>query len=310
MRRLIILFMLLGTVMAENRPEWIHNPDKSCKKSELCAVGIGPGLALASADARAGIAKIFEARVQSTFKQTTTSDNVGEDQLYLSSEIKETVDEVLNGVVIRESYEGEQDVYALGVLDKNKAAAGLKQEIDKIDEQMKVLAADQSLSSSQKLKRLFKKRIPLNARFQVLKGQGLDAPIKYQTVFDNIKKALQGVVVAVKVDSEGNADIAKNVVSVLGDLDYKVVEWAQSGVRFTHIVLVELKREKQFLNVKGFVKYRFVLNLSALNNQGQKTGSLQFDTVMIGRTERHAYDQVVPQIKDYINKNLDSLNIE
>ncbi len=299
-----------SNVEVTGTPDWVYAPEKLCKRKEFCAVGSGTGLAVATTNARVAIARIFETKVQSVYKQSLSSDNKGEDQMSLSEDVKEITEGVLSGVEIRKTYAGQIDVFALGVLNKPKAAKKYKSEVSEIDEQMRVFASDNSLRASMKLKRLLIKRRPLVSRYQVLTGGVIAPPVSFRSVYNKIKNALKDVVVAIKTQGEASKELASSIKKVMTDNDYRLVDWADGAKNFTHMVTGKISYEKQYLKVSGFEKYRFLLEILARNRNGQQVGSVKFEVAETGRNYKQAYDQAAQKINAFLLDNLADLNIE
>ncbi|MBL6991557.1 MAG: LPP20 family lipoprotein [Bacteriovoracaceae bacterium] len=298
-----IILSLLTTfeVMAE-LPKWVQEPNRHCKKYELCAIGEAAGATLAQTRARAAIAKIFETQITSKYSQNLSSNN-DESSLRLSEEIIEEVNDAFSGIEIRKNHETNTGIYVLAVLDKLKAARNLRKKIRRLDEKMKTYALDHSAQSIHKLSKLFKKREGLQIRYEFLSNKSIPSPVKFSEIFKKIKKAVSKVVLAIDVKEQGSTDIASFMTSVLSDFGYKF-----DSKKSTHKVEGELISKQQFMNVKGFQKHKFTLNVEAHNRWKQKSSALTFSVTTIGRDYSQAYAKALPQIKEYIENNITQLN--
>ena len=139
-------------------PAWVNSPYASCSADELCAVGTASNFALAKADARNGLAKVFQARIKSSFESDTRvkNDDVSSE---MRDFVSETSDVMLNATEIRETFKDNGKFYALATLDKNKAARITREEIDDLDEKMTALLQDESPAAAVRLEKLYEKQI-------------------------------------------------------------------------------------------------------------------------------------------------------
>ena len=64
------------------------------------------------------------------------------------------------------------------------------------------------------------------------------------------------------------------------------------------------------MNVKGFEKYKFLLNFVSKDMSGNKIGSLNYDHVATGRSLTQAYSNALGKIKSYIIENIGELNLD
>jgi hypothetical protein len=307
MKWILSVSLFYSSLLFSAGPDWVHSPEKFCKRSELCAVGEAGGFNLASANARREMAKIFQTQIKSTFTAKTVALN---QDVYdeVSSEVNEMTDEILMGVEIKERFEDSDGVYALAVLDKMKTSTIFKDEISKLDEKMEVLFSDAGNHSVIMLKKYYEKRSLLNERYRFLTGGAIPEKISYKEIYNKIKKATEGKLIFVEFDGKASKDIEGLVVKFLTDMGFKVATSASPKV--THFVSGTYTSEKAYMNVPGFEKYKFLLNLYGKDSDGKKSGALQFETSTIGRDEQQAYDKSIPLLKSYLEEKLAELNIE
>ena len=69
------VLLMATTVFAEKRPDWINEPAKHCRSSEICVVGEGPGRMGAERAAKAAISSVFQTHVKATFSSLTSGDD-------------------------------------------------------------------------------------------------------------------------------------------------------------------------------------------------------------------------------------------
>jgi hypothetical protein len=76
------------------------------------------------------------------------------------------------------------------------------------------------------------------------------------------------------------------------------------------IVRGDLRQEKLHLNVPGFERYKFSMELKSSNKTGEKLGALEFQASENGRSRDQAYAQALAALREYIENNVDELNID
>lgn len=319
MKSLVILSIafISATAMSAERPQWITNPFEFCPPTELCAVGESTGAMGAEATARNNLAKTFETKISSASKFTTTAEqkqrqdvisgSVHEDS---SIAIEEMTEEILKGVVIKERYSDKTTFYALASLNKNKGAEAFRTEISSLDEKVKALWQDGRRSSLSKILKLYKTRDALHFRYNFLKGDKIEKPVKEDEIYakKKAKKALGTVLYFSFEDAMKGEEIRNVVVGLLSDQDYKIVRTENAS--FEYKVKGSLTSEKQHMNVEGFEKYSFLLTLTAYNKEGQEIGHLKVEDAETGRNLKQAYENALPYLKKSLNENLSDLNID
>ena len=308
-KNILFIILLFSNIVLADQPKWVNEPDKVCKKHQICAVGTALGRALAEADARSGIAKVFETKIKSKFSQTISSHN-DDVSTEMREQIQEEVDQSIEGIEIDDSYEGKMDYYAFAILDKRKAAKGFRTKIKNLDEKMQVLISDKSATSVRQVAKMFKTREALNYRLQFLAGSGIPAKISYEEVFKKNKALTKGVVLYVDIDEQEPKEIEPVIISSLTKMGYKIVQGEQDKSAYTHAIRGRFTAEKQFLNVAGFEKYKFLLNITSSNKAGKQSGSLEYVLSKTGRSFTHAISYATPHVRKYLSENLDGLNIE
>jgi len=124
-------------------PEWTDgNSEKYPAAAYLVGVGAAPERAVAEDRARAEVAKIFqvqihsrEANIESEWLSRAGEQVAGEYRQSVEAELTATTDKVLAGVQIAEVWRDEKGggYQALAILDRLRAARGLRSELDDID---------------------------------------------------------------------------------------------------------------------------------------------------------------------------------
>lgn len=299
------------------RPEWVDNASKGCSPSrEICAVGEAPGVLNAELNARKAIARYFETRVSAVtdvYKSSNTKSDAdgileGKALENVEEQINEISTEVLTGVRIKEKFRTKDSIYALASLDKTKAIGQLKGKIKLLDEKLREYYQANSRQSFWQAYKLYGVRENLNLKLKFLRGGGVAQVVTLSQLNEQRRRFQEkSTTVAVAFMEDSQIKTFKNLITkALLDMDYKVVRTDGADYR----VEGTMESEKQFLNVEGFEKYRFSLNIYSKNGQGQKLGALNYSVSKMGRGYEQAYESASKEILIYVKENFNQLNID
>lgn len=288
----------------QEKPEWINNPYAVCAKEELCAVGVGSGLNSAKADARSGLAKVFEARIKSSF-ESTLDQNDDETTSKIRDYVSESSDVLLNAVEIKETFDTPTDVYALAVLNKPAAARITQEEIDDLDQKMKALLQEDSPAAAVRLEKLYEQRRGLNQRHIVLTGSPVIEDVTYEQVYGNKKARIGKRHIFLSVAGKPDKAFDQTVRGVLKENGYTFADEADGR---TPRVIISLQPEKQYSNIDGFVKYAYHFTMKAPDKKGKTIDVLATTLMETGRNERQAFSNALESLKAYLNENVLNLN--
>ncbi len=288
----------------QEKPEWINNPYAVCAKEELCAVGVGSGLNSAKADARSGLAKVFEARIKSSF-ESTLNQNDDETTSKIRDYVSESSDVLLNAVEIKETFDTPTDVYALAVLNKPAAARITQEEIDDLDQKMKALLQEDSPAAAVRLEKLYEQRRGLNQRHIVLTGSPVIEEVTYEQVYGNKKARIGKRHIFLSVAGKPDKAFDQTVRGVLKENGYTFADEADGR---TPRVIISLQPEKQYSNIDGFVKYAYHFTMKAPDKKGKTIDVLATTLTETGRNERQAFSNALESLKAYLNENVLNLN--
>lgn len=324
MKYLILLFLLFvaacGTAtkrsvesseekveVSKEIPAWVNAPEESCKSYQLCAVGEGAGLMMASANARKEISKVFETKVKAKLK---SNEFYLDDKMssQIQNEIEEVTENVLKGVEIKETFDDGTSFYAFAYLNKIDASKSVKEDIDKIDAEMVSLKNQRGLKSYRKLKQLYNKREYLNERHRFLTKSGVRSPISYKDILKG-RALVASTIIAIDLEGDQTGEMAKTISLALTENEYKVVE-KKYQKRATHHVVGEFTSKKQYLKVSGFEKYEFTLQLNSQRTNGKKLGSITMTEVATGRDYAQALGNALKMIRTNLKEKIIELNID
>jgi len=310
MKYAIVLLLLSLQVFADEKPSWINNAQEGCKKlSELCTVGMGASREEAQRSAKIEMAKIFSTNISSSFTSSLAAGS-GRTSEEIQEEIKEDTQKVLEGVQITKVHEVPEAFYVLATLDKRVTTEGLKIKITDLDNEIKTVFNDVNESSKIKLKQLFVKRQALNQTYLFLAGFEIPSPIASDLIFKKNIAAMKNVVVMVSFIEKDPKFLEALVIKSLSDMGYKVISINEKSVIPTHVVNGKVVAEKQYLNIKGFRKYKVLVQITAMNSKKIETGHLNLDALTTGRTYSHAYENAMKEISNELKEKIADLNLE
>jgi hypothetical protein len=314
----LTLLLLTTSALALSKPKWVNSPDEFCPPTLLCAVGEGTGQMNAEINARAGIGKVFETKVKSKMTINTSSSQTSDSDSILSGvmdedtyqQVTEVSEAVLDGVEIKETWESNESVFALASLHKRKAADRLANKMSEIDEQIKTHYELGKRSDLSKCLKLLQVRTALDLRYEILKGSRYPGSISYSQIMKKKReKSKLGTTVLLEFKEVGKiSEVGTWVREKLLEEDFKVVRNNEKAHSFA--VEGSLASEEQFMNVKGWVKYKFLLSVKSKNGNGEVVGSVSHTVLQTGRSLKQAYEKAIPSIKRFINENLDQLNMD
>ena len=287
---LLILLIFPLNLRANELPNWIRNPDCG---DDICAIGHGNTLDLATADARNNIQKVFETKVSSKFRNEVNQ------VIDESSEVlQEESEGILKGTNIEKVFERGSDYYVLAVLDKEKVANDLEFDIEMLDRKMSVLLDDNTISSSKKLEEMYKKREDLNRKYLFLTGKEIKEEVEYKNVFknnkDNFSKAGSYYV---NIEDE---ELKSFLTNLLIENRIKIVNNSTSAKK---VLSGKITSKKEFLNVDGFEKYSLTLNLQLVSN-GRILKSINKKFTETGINFNQIYSKALAQMQSYLEKNI------
>lgn len=289
----------------KGRPKWITEPMSFCKEQvDLCIVGEGAGKLTAESNAQKNFAQFFENKITAKTVTSTDAFNQRDGDAIISGEMTESINQeieevtedlILKGVEFRERFDDDGRVYVLMALNKRKAAEGLRGEIRNYDDKMKALFERKKRAFVRKLMKNFEAREKLNSHYQVITGQRIPQRYSYDQIFSLKKNRLgKNYVVFVKVDNKSGETLKglqTLIVKSLTSSDFLVTTKDASKAKIK--VFGKLSSEKLFLNVDGFVKYKFTLELNSKNLKGQHIGAMTLENTQVARSFKQAYNNAL-----------------
>ncbi len=297
------------TTHAMASPDWLSDSKKGCSISELCAVGTGGTRTIAERNARISLSKIFTNKISSKLS-TSLKSSGGEIEEDVSENIDEATETALTGTEIRKTYEDKVSFYALAVVNKSKAGTALKSEMEIIDAEMLAISKDGEDIEKVKLEKLYSKREILNRQYDFLTGKSILPPLAYESIFTQKKSAAKGVVIHISLDEDRPKIIETFLAQTISEMGYRTTTGQLRNKDSTHIITGQYLPEKQYINIEGFEKFKFVLKIKAMRTGTNiESGHLITEVTESGRNINQASEKALPKIKDFLKNNIENLNL-
>jgi hypothetical protein len=289
-------------------PEWVYSPYEACDESgELCATGEAKSMAAADAQARANLASIFEVKVSSTLTSTQSSKSTFPWQAQVDDEVKtaleESVNEVLENVQVKKHFKKDGLTYALAQLDRNQAAQLIGDRMKKLDTELETYWARRSRTNLRKIMRLHLEREKLNERYATVAGGKRPAKVSYDDIMKWKDSRPAMVPLSLKVGQAPDW-MTEKLKELLTESGFRIVKGEADRVLALNVDSI-----KEFLNVDGFEKYTFTLNLTSTED-GEKKKVISTSETVTGRTQADALLKVKPFFTNYIEEHLSDLHLD
>ena len=284
------------------QPEWVNNPTSICQEDEFCSVGIGSSEKKADADASSGIAKIFEAKVKASFSSTTESKD-DEVSSAVSSSVSENVNATVSNMEIKERFQKGNTFYSFAVLNKERSAKMVREQIGDIDERMEMLLTEDTAMSAARLEKLYEKRLGLNQQHIVLAGRGIPSTVSYSDVFKNKKAKTGGKDFYLFVTGTKNKSLEKSVKSLLLKNGFTFVK-NREGSR---VLTLSVSKSQEPFAIPEMVKYEYTISMRIKNADGKTTELLEEAFEGTGLNEKQAFDEAVREFEKYLKEHLEEL---
>jgi hypothetical protein len=319
MKKLLIIGLLTGCALAPEKkpeaqatsieiPKWVNAPYEACQEeSELCATGEGNNAREADAQARLNLASIFEVKIQSDMTVSSAASsgsawhaNVRED---VQQSIQESVHEILETVQVKKYFRKDQRTHALASLDRSKVSELLLGRLNKIDDELKQLWSNRQRTNFRMIMRLFLEREKLNERYSIVSGQGRPQPVRYEEIVRWRDTRMKSEPLVLRIGQAPDW-MSQKIKELLTESGFKLVRGDASKVLSMNVDSI-----KEFLNVEGFEKYTFTLNITSFEN-GEKKKVLSASETVTGRSQSDALLKVKTYFNEYIEQNLSKLQLD
>jgi hypothetical protein len=296
-------------IVPEGEPEWLYSPQSGCDKTaELCASGEGANFEASDLNAKKSLASIFETKIHSNFefsKHTLSSSDVVDIKESVSNKINEQVDVILKGVYIKERFKKNGIKFSLSAINKIKGSNVLKDEINRVDDEISHFLIQRNRMFLKKMIVLYNLRSSLNAKFIILNDHGISSAVKLSTINSIKFSGNGGTKVQLVADSKIPRLLKKKFEQLMTEIGYKII--STDSVDYT--LNISYSRKEEYLNVKGFKKYSFEINVESNDGKGKRLGGYIINLVAGGRTEKDAFAKVRTKIIQKFEKNIINLNL-
>jgi hypothetical protein len=318
MKTLLILLLTSSCAVFHSRPElsqtsnevpgWVYAPYEACtEQTELCATGEAKNYTEADSNARANLASIFEVKVDSdlSFQSTSSQSSPWQSSVreQVQRNLKQSVNQVLETVQIKKHFSKDGFSYSLASLDRVRASEILGSRLKKIDDELETLWKRKSRTNLRRIIRLYLEREKLNERYSIVSEQGRPAKMTYADIMNWKDSRPKPEALALRV---GQAPLwmTEKLKELLTEAGFKIVKGdAQKAIS------LNVDSIKEFLNVSGFEKYTFTMNMASFED-GEKKKVLAVSETVTGRTQADALLKVRSFFNNYIEMHLSDLDLD
>lgn len=289
-------------------PGWVYAPYEGCEElEELCATGEAKTYAEADAQAKTNLASIFEVQVKADLNVYSSSSQAqpwqAEARQEVQQSIKESINEVLETVQIKKHFKKQGLTYALASLNRSKAGELLRGRLDKIDKELDVIWARKQRTNVRKIFKLTVERDKLNERYSIVSGQPKPPTVPYDQVLAWRDARPKSEPLALRVGQAPDW-LKEKLQELLSEAGFKLVKGEADKV-----ITLNVDSIKEFLNVEGFEKYTFTLNLTSIEN-GEKKKVISTSETVTGRSQADALLKVKGFFNDYLEQHLSDLHLD
>lgn len=293
---------------SKDLPAWVYSPYDGCEEqAELCATGEAKNQSGADASARASLASIFEVKVESEFSAVSSSEQsfpwLGVVEQEVQQLLRESVDQVLEAVQIKKHFKSKGLTYALAALDREKAGELLGGRLKRIDDELSILWNKRSRTNLRKIMKLSLEREKLNERFSIVSGSPREAVVTHKEIIQWRQSRPKTELLALRIGQapEWMADKLKELLTEAG---FRIVKGDSEKA-----ISLNVDSIKEFLNVQGFEKYTFTMNLISFD-KGEKNKVIAVSETVTGRTQADALLKVKNYFSNYLEQHLSDLDLD
>jgi hypothetical protein len=154
-----------------------------------------------------------------------------------------------------------------------------------------------------KIIRLYLEREKLNERYSIVSGSSRPCKINYEDIVEwrQTRPAFESLALRIGQSPDWLSDKLKELLTESG---FRLVKGDANKA-----VSVNVDSIKEFLNVQGFEKYTFTLNLTSFKN-GEKSMVLSASETVTGRNQTDALLKVKYFFIDYLEQHLSDLHLD
>jgi hypothetical protein len=296
------------TESAPEVPAWLYSPYDGCSEAlELCATGEGKTLIQADAEARTNLGSIFEIKVQSELSVSTSGSQTFPWQADVKEEvqksIKESVEQVLETVQIKNHFKKDGLTHSLASLDRQKASELIGGRLTKVDGELETLWSNHQRTNLRRIVKLYLERERLNERYSIVSGSPRPSKVTWQQIVQWRESKPKTEPLHLKIGQAPDW-MREKIAELLTEAGFKLVR-GDAG----KIVIVQVDSIKEFMNVEGFEKHTFTLSMTSIVN-GDKKRTISASETVTGRSQGDALLKVKNYFNDYIENHLSDLRLD
>lgn len=289
-------------------PRWVYSPYDYCDEaSELCATGESDSYSSADAQARKNLASIFEVKVKSEFNsQSNAQENSplnGVVKQSVQHSLQESVEEILEVVQIKNHFEKEGLFFSLASLDRVKAGELLGERLTKLDNELRSLWDTKSRTKLRKIIKTYIEREKLNERYSIVTGEPRPSEITYKDILEWKESKAKTEILALRI-GQAPEWLTEKLRELLTEAGFRLVKGDASKA-----LLLNMESIHEYLNVEGFEKYTFTLNMTSIE-KGEKKQVISASETVVGRNQTDALLKTKLFFLDYIEQHLSDLKLD
>jgi hypothetical protein len=293
---------------AKGTPEWLYSPYSECSEAqELCATGEARSKADAEAQARANIASIFEVKVKSDLTVTNTASSslpwISRMNEEIQHSVSNSVDEILENVEVKKTFKKDGLSYALASLDREKARDLIEPRLNKLDKESEILWENRKRTSLRRLIKLNLEREKLADRLSIITGHRIPPRVSFEDIIRWRESRPATVPLNLKVGQAPDW-LTEKIKELLTESGFRLVNNESHRV-----VSLNVDSIKEYLNVSGFEKFTFTLNLASYDN-GEKKRVISTSETVNGRTQADALLKIKHAFTEYLEQHLSDLHLD
>ena len=264
-------------------------------------------MAGADASARVNLASIFEVKVLSEFNSTSSSDQsspwVGTVVQEVQQSLKESVDQVLETVQIKKRFKQKGLTYSLASLDREKASEIIGGRLERLDDELSILWRKRSRINFRKIMMLILERDKLNERFSIVSGSPKQAPVTLREILHWRQSRPKTELLALRI-GQAPEWMSEKLKELLSEAGFKIVKGDADKA-----ISLNVDSIKEYLNVEGFEKYTFTMNLTSFE-KGEKNKVLSASETVTGRSQSDALLKVKSFFNNHLEQHLSDLDLD
>ena len=292
------------------QPKWVYSASSACNtQTELCASGEGENFTQSDLRAKKALSAIFGTKISSQFnldRSSFNSSEINSMEESIKSNIAEEVEDVLKTASIKDRFNKKEMYFSLARVDKRKAKKVFETEINKLDANLLHYFKLKNRLNIKKMTIDYNTREKLNEKLTILSGKSIKAPVRLDQIQMLKFLGTGSERIFLSASPKFPRDLANHLENSLVELNYKVTSEKTSNF----IIEMDYYEEKKYLNVGGFEKHAFLINVSAFNKKGTKIGGYNTKISASGRSKSDAREKMKSKMLVEFERNIAKLNLK